>query len=369
MAKDHLAIINNCRDKITALDQEIFTLIKKRELLSAQIGEAKRGLNIPDHDRTREKAVFDNALSLAKTLDLPETLATSLQQLIINVSLSRQERDRIKNNSSEKPLKCVVIGGSGRMGSWFCRFLAESGHRISVIDTKKPAFTEDYYTHIDNNIIHNNLIIIATPIRASIDIISKLKNINLNNNIIFDISSVKTPVYKSLCELRDKGALVSSIHPMFGATVELLFGKHIILTTLGVPEADAMAKRLFKSTSLNILEMSIDEHDIIMSYLLSLSHLLHIIFVLTLQQSALAISSLSHLASPTFSHLLSQALKVFEENPHLYYEIQALNPHNKKSYEALSEMLNTMLEAITQKKEHDFVAMMNAGYEYLTRIS
>ena len=53
---------------------------KQREQLSAQIGEAKRGLNIPDRDLAREKAVFDHAMTLARTLDLPQGLAAGLQQ-------------------------------------------------------------------------------------------------------------------------------------------------------------------------------------------------------------------------------------------------------------------------------------------------
>src|SRR5271154_4613819 len=91
-SQGNVAVISSCREEITSIDEEIFRLIKKRELLSSQIGEAKRDLNIPDRDPAREKAVFDHALSMAQTLDLPEALAASLQQLIIDVSLSRQQR-------------------------------------------------------------------------------------------------------------------------------------------------------------------------------------------------------------------------------------------------------------------------------------
>jgi len=369
MEKDQVALINACRNKITSLDQEIFTLIKKREQLSAQIGEAKRGLNIPDRDVAREKSVFDHAMTMARTLDLPQGLAAGLQQLIIDVSLSRQERDRIRNNTPEKILKITTIGGSGRMGGWISRFLADSGHEISVIDIKKPDFDVPHTQELSDSVGLNDVIIIATPIRTSINILEKLKTLSLKKPVIFDLSSVKSPVYNALASLRDDGVLVTSLHPMFGPSVQLLFGKHIILTSLGVEKADDCARNLFKSTALTMLEMSIEQHDEIMSYVLSLSHLLNIIFVLALKESTMPVASLEHLASPTFSYLISQAHKVFDENPHLYYEIQALNPHNKKSYEKLKQALKKLIEAVTNKKEDDFVALMKAGQKFLGRAS
>ena len=152
---------------------------------------------------------------------------------------------------------------------------------------------------------------------------------------------------------------------MFGPSVQLLFGKHIILTSMGMLKADNIARDLFKSTALSVLDMSIEEHDEAMSYVLSLSHLLNIIFVLTLKESKMPLASLAHLASPTFSHVLSQAQKVFEENPHLYYEIQALNSHSKKSYSNLNHVIKNLLEAVTNKKEDDFVALMKKGQQFL----
>lgn len=360
-------VIEACRNGITALDQEIFRLIKQREVLSAQIGEAKRGLNIPDRDIAREKAVFDHALKLATTLDLPQSLATALQQLIIEVSLSRQERDRIKQSALHQALSVLVIGGSGRMGGWLSRFFADSGHNISVVDQVKPDFEANYYQHLDERVLEQDLVVIATPIRVSASILNKLKDYSLKKPVIFDVSSVKTPVFASLAELRDQGVKVTSLHPMFGPSVQLLFGKHLIITSLGVREADDLARSLFKSTALTVVDMSIDEHDRTMSKLLSLSHMINILFVTALKHSHVPIESLERLASPTFSNCLSMARKVFDENPHLYYEIQALNPHNKNTYEELRCAFNHLLEVVTNLKEPEFVAIMQAGQNYLGR--
>lgn len=364
MSNDKLKIIEKCRDEIGTIDNEIFSLIKKRESLSAAIGEAKRDLLIPDRDFAREKAVFENAIALAKTLDLQVSFATDLQKLIIENSLSRQERDRIKK-SDHAALSVLVIGGAGRMGQWFVQFFADSGHKITILDKAKPELPYPMRESLDASVDSYDLIVIATPIRASKAILAELETLPIKKPVIFDVSSVKAPVQKALTKLKERGLKVSSLHPMFGPSVQLLFGKHVIITSLGNKEADELAKSLFKSTSLKLIDMSIDEHDRTMAYLLSLSHLIHIVFVTALHKSDVNIGVLESLASPTFSSVLAQARKVFEENPHLYYEIQALNPHNNKPYQELSLALKNTLDAIGSQSEEDFVSLMQAGQNYL----
>src|SRR5580658_10324193 len=107
-------VLEDCRHEINKIDQEIFNLVKRREELSVKIGHAKRELLIPDRDFAREKIVFEQAIKTAKKLNLPEATAIRLQKLLIESSLSRQEKDRIVN--SQKSRSVMVIGGAGRLG-------------------------------------------------------------------------------------------------------------------------------------------------------------------------------------------------------------------------------------------------------------
>ncbi len=363
------AVLENIRQDISAIDRQLFELIKRREHLSSQIGEAKRKLDIPDKDFDREKLVFARAIALAEELELPKNFAINLQKLVMELSLSRQERDRIKYGVAKSPLLVTVIGGAGRMGAWLCHFFADSGHSISVVDKKKPDFACHYHSAINDEVLDCDIIVVAAPIRSSAAILDGLGKKSLKRPVIFDVSSVKAPVKEALFKLHQKGLKVTSLHPMFGPAVEVLFGKHIIITSLGNNEADNLAKDLFKSTSLTVLTMSIDEHDKVISYLLSLSHLMNIIFIKSLMQSGYSIEYLSQFSSTTFSNVLEIAKRVFLENPHLYYEIQALNPHNKQSYELLSKSLEDTLNDIANQDEKSFVESMKNGQEYLSKIS
>lgn len=365
MVKEELKIIEKCRQEISAIDAEIFSLIKKREGLSSAIGEAKRGLDIPDRDFKREKAVFENAIAMAKTLELPVSFATALQQLVIENSLERQERDRIIKSSGAQCWSVLIIGGAGRMGGWLASFFADSGHKVTIMDKVNPIPAFEFRESLDADVDKYDLIVIATPIRVSAAILEELALMPLTKPVIFDVSSVKAPVQEALIRLAKRGTKVTSLHPMFGPSVKLLFGKHVIITSLGITEADLMAKSLFKATSLQLIDMGIDEHDRTMAYLLSLSHVTNIVFLTALRQSGINIEELERLASPTFSSMLAMARKVFEENPHLYYEIQALNPYNKDAYEELKNALTHILQTIKGQDEPEFVAGMEEGQKYL----
>lgn len=365
MAEDQEKIIESARDQISAIDRKIFMLIKKREQLSAEIGEAKRELLVPDRDFKREKIVFDQAIALAHELNLPVKFATALQKLIIEASISRQEKDRIKNNFDHAPKSVLVIGGAGRLGHWLCHFFADSGHKITVIDKVRPNFDCQFQESIDESVILHDIIVVATPIRTSITIFQKLQKLKIIRPVIFDVSSVKTPVQDALMKLKASGAQVTSLHPMFGPSVELLFGKHIIRTSLGVETADREVDEIFRATSLHMVDMSIDEHDAVISILLSLSHMVNLIFIRALQKSQFPIKYLERFSSPTFSNLLAIARNVYSENPHLYFEIQALNPYTKNAYQHLNEAFLEFTSIVKNDNEADFVNFMKDGERFL----
>jgi len=359
-------IIHQCRQRVSEIDREIFALLKKREQLSCQIGRAKRDLSIPDRDFNREKEVFDQAKAMARELDLPADFVVAVQKLIIEASLSRQEQDRIKHSFDKAQKSVLVVGGAGRLGNWLCRFFADCGHQISVVDVVHPGFSCQYATKLDKSADNHDIIAVATPIRVSNDILNQIDALKLARPTIFDVSSVKAPVHASLLKLKNHGSKVSSLHPMFGPAVNLLYGKHVIRTSVGVKEADELVSDIFSATSLQVVDMSIDEHDATIAVLLTLSHLVSIVFVKALEKSSFAVDYLETFSSPTFSQLLSVARKVMSENPHLYFEIQALNPHSKAAHDRLRSSLADVSNAITQFDEEKFVTIMTDGEHYLS---
>jgi prephenate dehydrogenase len=74
---------------------------------------------------------------------------------------------------------------------------------------------------------------------------------------------------------------------------------------------------------------------------------------------------LERFSSPTFSNLLAVARKVYSENPHLYFEIQGLNPYSEQAFRFLDEAFSEFISAIKDCKEGDFVNIMANGEQFL----
>jgi len=356
--------LQDLRSQITQIDTDIFDLAKKRLEIAKEIGQTKNKLKMHLQDFLREKQCLEFANQRAQDLKISPSFAQNLMQILMQESLTFQEKDRILQNADSKNKKALIIGGGGKMGLWFANFLASQGFYIEIFDpcTNNLGFNNIYpkgFLSFDHDFI-----IIATPLSATCQILQDLAQYR-PSGIVFDISSLKDPVLPGLNVLQKEGIKVASIHPMFGPSVELLSNRHIILIDLGFPQTNQEISQLFENTMAKLICMSIEEHDHNMAYLLGLSHVINILFFSVLSKSGSQAKNLMDLSSSTFDAQLRIACQVANENPHLYYEIQALNPYGKESLEKLMFMLHSIQKMVYTKNESGFVKLMQNGYDYL----
>jgi chorismate mutase/prephenate dehydrogenase len=71
------------------------------------------------------------------------------------------------------------------------------------------------------------------------------------------------------------------------------------------------------------------------------------------------------MSSTTFDAQLKVASLVARENPHLYFEIQALNEYGSTSLEALRAATERIQKLVKDSNEAGFVELMEAGRRYL----
>jgi chorismate mutase/prephenate dehydrogenase len=212
--------------------------------------------------------------------------------------------------------------------------------------------------------LDHDLIIVAAPIKATARILGELAE-RKPEGVILDIGSLKTPLRDGLLKLADAGCRVTSIHPMFGPDTRLLSGRHVIFVDVGKPDATDEAKRLFMPTMAERIDMSLEEHDRLIAYVLGLSHALNLAFFTALADSGELVPRLKHMSSTTFDAQLKVASLVAHDNPHLYFEIQALNEYGYTSLAALRSAAEKIQALIAGGDEQGFVALMESGRRYL----
>ena len=359
--------LQELRERLDALDDDLVSLVARRMALVADIGRMKRATGRPDRDPGREDEVMARARKAAVRAGVPPDLAVSLLQSLVRASLQVQEQDRVTARGSGAGRTALVIGGEGRMGRWFGRFLRSQGFRVTSADPAGPADRREWADHVADwhgREADSDVIVVAAPLAATGVILHELADLR-PGGLVFDVGSLKSPLRDAFAVLVAAGVRATSVHPMFGPDAALLSGRHVIFVDVGVPAATDEAKALFAPTMADVVDMSLDDHDRVIGYVLGMSHAVNIAFFTALARSDLPAAALDRVSSTTFDAQLDVASRVARENPRLYYEIQALNAHGRAPLEALRKAVEDVVDRVARGDEDGFVALMEKGRDYL----
>ncbi|HEX7081739.1 MAG TPA: prephenate dehydrogenase/arogenate dehydrogenase family protein [Gammaproteobacteria bacterium] len=356
--------LEELRERLSRVDRELIELIAARQRVVAEIGAHKIEHAVPTRDYEREKEVLKGARLQALELGLEPELAEQVMRLLIRSSLAQQERTRVAAGTTGAGKSVLIIGGAGKMGGWFAEFLASQGYDVEIAD---PAPSDLPYPRASDwreSTLDHELIVVATPIKVAAEVLLELAA-RRPRGLVMDIGSLKTPLRGALERLAAAGCRVASIHPMFGPDTRLLSGRHVIFVDVGDAEAAAEARALFASTMAEQIEMSLEDHDRLIAFVLGLSHALNLVFFTALANSGELVPRLQRLSSTTFDAQLKVAELVAHDNPHLYFDIQTLNEYGGTALEALTEAAAAVRRLVETRDEAGFVALMEAGRRYM----
>jgi chorismate mutase/prephenate dehydrogenase len=345
------------------IDRQILGLVKRRLDLAREIGKQKAREGFPTRDFSQEKVVIQRAAADAAQFGVSPDLAENLTLLLIDASLTVQEKARVSDHAGGGGRRVLVIGGAGRMGRWMVRFLSSQDFEVEVAD---PAGPVEGFSHIEDwreSSMDHHIVVVAPTLRVSRDILQEMAKAP-PRGLVFDIGSLKTPLRPALLALAEAGAKVTSVHPMFGPDTDLLSGRHVVFVDLGVPEATREARELFAPTMAVQVEMDLESHDRLIAYVLGLSHALNLAFTTVLAESGEHAERLAKLSSTTFDAQVALAGAVAHDNPHLYFELQSLNEYGSDSLDALARAVGRIQEIVRTEDEVEFVKLMTAGMRY-----
>jgi len=352
------------RERLTDVDRQLLELIAERQAIVDEVGSLKRSEGRATRDYAREKVVIDGAREQAVELGVDPDVAEHLMAMLIRSSLTKQERARVKAEGQGSGRKALVIGGAGKMGQWFVNFLDSQGFDITIADPGGAIEGVEVVSRWQDAGNEFAVTVIATPLSATAGVLEEMADSGWQG-LVFDVGSLKSPLISGLRRLADAGCKVTSVHPMFGPDAELLSDKHVLFLDAGSAEATAEARRLFASTMAMQTEMSLEDHDRLIAYVLGLSHALNIAFFSVLADSGEEVPRLANISSTTFDAQLDVATRVAHENPHLYFEIQSLNDFGQEPLQGLLTAVTRIADIVKAGDEQAFVKLMESGRAYL----
>ena len=345
------------RQRLDQIDDGIIDLIAERQAVVSTIGEHKLQTGAPLRHYARELEVIERGKARAASQGLSGRLARDVLELLIHHSLGNQESHKLSRSEHGLGQSALVIGGAGRMGEWMARYLDMVGYDVVIADPSDRASAFDRLNDWESRVNEFDLLVVAVPLRPCNQVLHRLAELQ-PRGLVFDIGSLKSPMRSGLEALRQSGSRVCSVHPMFGPNEIGLSGRHILFVNVGHAEAAAEARALFAHTAAECVDLSLEEHDEIMAWVLGLSHLVNIAFASTLAGSGEAVPLLRQISSSTFNAQLRVAAQVVSENPHLYFEIQQGNSKTAEVIGHFRKVLDALAEAVKAGDEDSFTRAM-----------
>ena len=239
------------------------------------------------------------------------------------------------------PMKVAIIGGAGRMGSWFARYFKAKGCPTILSDVRAEE-AHSVAQAIGAELADTNLdavecadvALVCVPIKKTVEIIKEVAPNMKRGAILAEISSIKALTVDALRRTASMGLRPLSLHPMFGPVTGCLKGKTIVV----VPVTDggveySIARRLFGEAEITVA--GLEEHDRAMAVALSLTYFMNLAFARVLGEADIIL--LKRLGGTTFTVQLALAESVVAEDPSL---VRSLLEENRFSERYLDRFIS-----------------------------
>ncbi|MFX0010497.1 MAG: prephenate dehydrogenase/arogenate dehydrogenase family protein [Candidatus Hermodarchaeota archaeon] len=270
----------------------------------------------------------------------------------------------------------AIIGGSGGMGKVFAKYFKNHGFKVilyartedRLIKTAKEINVE-YRTNLKDSVKEADIVMVSIPISSTTEMITKLAPYLKRNAILFDISSVKTSVFKALDEARMHYPInCISLHPMFGPGIDNMKNYVMIFLKVGgTKDYEVLIDELlqiFKSDGLLITETTQMLHDKLMALTLGIPHMLNIVFLNLLKKSNFSLRELTKCTGTTFLLQKVFAESIIQREMDMFGEIQMENHEFLSILDSLEILIKDYKKIISTKDINQFNKLFTQGLNY-----
>jgi prephenate dehydrogenase len=273
-------------------------------------------------------------------------------------------------------LRIAIIGGSGKMGHWFTRFLLQEGYEV-IITGRNEDKLKRAHQRLGVEVTTDNIaavkkagaVILSVPIENFDSVVAQIGSHIQPEQIIMDITSVKAfPV--AIMHQHIKSGLVLGAHPVFGPGAKDITHRSFILTPTNQQE-EALAqkvKQYLEAREARVTLMSPEEHDEVMAVVLGLAHFIAIAAADTLLSSE-RLKQMGSIGGVTFKLLLTLTESVISEDPEFYASLQMHLPKLAEIERSFQEKVKNWADLVASKDKPQFARRMKALKESYRRLT
>ncbi|WGE36219.1 bifunctional chorismate mutase/prephenate dehydrogenase [Actinobacillus genomosp. 1] len=337
--------LNPLREKIDQVDQQLIQLFAERLKLVAEVGKVKSEYGIPVYAPERETAMIAARRQEAEKQGVPADLIEDVLRRVMRESYANENKHGFKTTNPNIN-KIVIVGGKGKLGGLFARFLALSGYRVETLGSQD-------WNQAEQILAETDLVIVCVPIAKTLETIERLQPFLTENMILADLTSVKAQPLERMLEVHS-GPVVG-LHPMFGPDIASM-AKQLVACCHGrFSEKYEWFIEQIKIWGAKIEVIDAHEHDHAMTYIQALRHFSTFTFGLHLSRQPVKLSQLLALSSPIYRLELAMIGRLFAQDGGLYADIISDKPENLAVIESLKDTFATSLEFFKNNDKAGFI--------------
>lgn len=246
-------------------------------------------------------------------------------------------------------MKAAIIG-AGKMGSWFANYFYKKGYEVEVFD-KRPSVASKLAKEIGASMSRSigdavrdaDVVLVAVPLAVTVDVVKEVLRYAKQESVVVEISSLKAHVVTHLKKLGYTHARLLSVHPLFGPGASEMKGKVVALVPIKSRSSELRIVRdLFGDADIVVVDCK--THDKIMAYVLSLSHILAMSLIFSMDSETF--KKAKKLSGTTFKLQIFSAATSLSETHELIISAFKLNPYALQTLSSYVKRLNEIIKVI-----------------------
>ncbi|WP_350432773.1 bifunctional chorismate mutase/prephenate dehydrogenase [Shewanella sp. H8] len=331
------ADLENLRDLIDGVDQQLLHLLRKRLDLVAQVGAVKHSAGVPIYAPQREASMLAKRRAEAQKMNIsPQLIEDILRRLMRESYLN--EKDVGFKQVKQDLGHVVVVGGEGKLGQLFTQMLTLSGYQVKSIDKNDWQDAEAIFDGA-------GLVIVTVPINVTCDVIVEKLTQLPETCILADLTSIKEKPLAAMLDAH-KGPVVG-LHPMFGPDVGSLAKQVVVVCHGRQAETYQWLLQQIEIWGARIVEAEAERHDKAMQLVQAMRHFSTFVYGLNLCKEEADIDNLLQFSSPIYRLELAMVGRLFAQDPELYADIIFAQ---QGSQHAISDYLDNYRDALAMLK-------------------
>ena len=262
-------------------------------------------------------------------------------------------------------MRVAIIGGAGKMGRWFARFLLEDGKEVVISGRNQSKLLEakqqlgvDTASNVEA-VESADVVLLSVTIESFEDVVKEIAPHIKAGQMVIDDTSIKALPVDAMHKYL-KTELVLGAHPLFGPGAKDMKNQNFVLTPTNDKERalSQKVKGYLETRGAKVSLMTPQEHDEKMSVILGLSHFIAIVAADTLISSDEQ-KQAGETGGITYKVLLTLVESVISENPELYASLQMNLPNITEVEELFREKVEEWSELVKNKDRQEFMRRIN----------